>query len=113
MSTAIDQQVATFQQQFRKVKEEVSKVIVGYGEMIDGVIMSLLASGHVLLEAVPGLGKTKLVSTLSDVMHLKFARIQFTPDVMPADITGTNTLHEDTKGEKLLDCQPGPISSNI
>jgi len=113
MSTAIDQQVATFQQQFRKVKEEVSKVIVGYGEIIDGVIMSLLASGHVLLEGVPGLGKTKLVSTLSDVMHLKFSRIQFTPDLMPADITGTNMIHEDTMGEKFLDFQPGPIFSNI
>src|SRR6266513_1985082 len=94
MSTAIDQQVATFQQQFRKVKEEVSKVIVGYGEIIDGVIMSLLASGHVLLEGVPGLGKTKLVSTLSDAMHLKFSRIQFTPDLMPADITGTNIVQQ-------------------
>src|SRR5437870_1212754 len=113
MSTAIDQQVVTFQQQFRKVKEEVSKVIVGYGEIIDGVIMSLLASGHVLLEGVPGLGKTKLVSTLSDVMHLKFSRIQFTPDLMPADITGTNMIHEDTMGEKFLDFQPGPIFSNI
>ena len=71
MSTAIDQQVATFQEQFKRVKDEVSKVIVGYGEIIDGVIMSLLASGHVLLEGVPGLGKTKLVSTMSDAMHLK------------------------------------------
>src|SRR5207253_6769458 len=109
MSTAIDQQVVTFQEQFKKVKDEVSKVIVGYGEIIDGVIMSPLASGHVLLEGVPGLGKTKLVSTLSDVMHLKFSRIQFTPDLMPADITGTNMIHEDNMGEKFLDCHPGPI----
>ncbi len=113
MSSAIDQQVVTFQEQFRKVKDEVSKVIVGYGEIIDGVIMSLLASGHVLLEGVPGLGKTKLVSTLSDVMRLKFSRIQFTPDLMPADITGTNMVHEDAMGEKFLDFQPGPIFSNI
>src|ERR671931_390797 len=113
MSTAIDQQVITFQQQFKRVKEEVSKVIVGYGEIIDGVIMSLLASGHVLLEGVPGLGKTKLVSTLSDVMHLKFSRIQFTPDLMPADITGTNVVQEDALGEKFLEFQPGPIFSNI
>src|SRR5438067_6482916 len=113
MSTAIDQQVATFQQQFRKVKEEVSKVIVGYGEIIDGVIMSLLASGHVLLEGVPGLGKTKLVSTLSDVMHLKFSRIQFTPDLMPADITGTNVVQENAGGQKALQFQQGPIFSNI
>ena len=113
MSSAIDQQVVTFQEQFKRVKEEVSKVIVGYGEIIDGVIMSLLASGHVLLEGVPGLGKTKLVSTLSDVMHLKFSRIQFTPDLMPADITGTNVVQENTVGEKFLDFQPGPIFSNI
>ena len=113
MSTAIDQQVVTFQEQFKRVKEEVSKVIVGYGEIIDGVIASLLASGHVLLEGVPGLGKTKLVSTLSDVMHLKFSRIQFTPDLMPADITGTNVVQENTMGEKFLDFQPGPVFSNI
>src|SRR6476469_9699095 len=102
MSSAIDQQVATFQERFKRVKDEVSKVIVGYGEIIDGVIMSMLASGHVLLEGVPGLGKTKLVSTLSHVMHLKFSRIQFTPDLMPADITGTNIVQESTHGEKTL-----------
>jgi MoxR-like ATPase len=113
MSTAIEQQVATFQVQFKRVKEEVSKVIVGYSEIIDGVIMSLLASGHVLLEGVPGLGKTKLVSTLSDVMRLKFSRIQFTPDLMPADITGTNVVQENALGEKFLEFQPGPIFSNI
>jgi MoxR-like ATPase len=113
MSTAIDQQVETFQNQFKRVKNEVSKVIVGYGEIIDGVIMSLLAHGHVLLEGVPGLGKTKLVSTLSDVMHLKFSRIQFTPDLMPADITGTNVVQENTHGEKSLQFQAGPIFANI
>ena len=113
MSAAIDQQVITFQEQFKRVKQEVSKVIVGYGEIIDGVIMSMLASGHVLLEGVPGLGKTKLVSTLSDVMRLKFSRIQFTPDLMPADITGTNVVQENAMGEKFLDFQPGPIFSNI
>jgi MoxR-like ATPase len=113
MSTAIDQQVATFQEQYYRVKDEVSKIIVGSGEIIDGVIMSLLASGHVLLEGVPGLGKTKLVSTLSDVMRLKFSRIQFTPDLMPADITGTNVVQENAMGEKFLEFQPGPIFSNI
>ncbi len=113
MSTAIDQQVETFQGQFRRVKDEVSKVIVGAQEIIDGVIMSLLANGHVLLEGVPGLGKTKLVSTLADVMHLKFSRIQFTPDLMPADITGTNVVQENAVGEKFLEFQPGPIFSNI
>src|SRR5579884_1791934 len=113
MSTAIDQQIGTFQNQFKRVRDEVSKVIVGYGEIIDGVIMSLLANGHVLLEGVPGLGKTKLVSTLSDVMHLKFSRVQFTPDLMPADITGTNVVQENQHGEKSLQFQPGPIFANI
>ena len=113
MSTAIDQQVETFQEQFKRVRDEVGKVIVGYGEIIDGVIMSLLASGHVLLEGVPGLGKTKLVSSLSDVMRLKFSRIQFTPDLMPADIVGTNVVQENEQGDKFLDFQPGPIFANI
>jgi MoxR-like ATPase len=114
MISEIDQQVETFQHQFKLVKDEVSKVIVGYGEIIDGVIMSLLANGHVLLEGVPGLGKTKLVSTLSDVMHLKFSRIQFTPDLMPADISGTNVLQQGHKaGEQILQFQPGPIFANI
>src|SRR5437870_8285863 len=113
MSTAIDQQIETFQHQFKRVKHEVSKVIVAYSEIIDGVLMSMLASGHVLLEGVPGLGKTKLVSTLSDVMRLKFSRVQFTPDLMPADITGTNMVHDDALGEKFLEFQPGPIFSNI
>jgi MoxR-like ATPase len=113
MSTVIEQKVETFQEQFKRVKDEVSKVIVGYGEVIDGVIMSMLAGGHVLLEGVPGLGKTKLVSTLSQVMHLKFSRVQFTPDLMPADITGTNIVQENALGEKFLEFQPGPIFSNI
>jgi MoxR-like ATPase len=113
MSSAIEHQVSAFQEQFKRVKDEVSKVIVGYSDIIDGVVMSLLASGHVLLEGVPGLGKTKLVSTLSDVMHLKFSRIQFTPDLMPADITGTNVVQEDALGSKFLEFQQGPIFSNI
>src|SRR5690349_14328499 len=113
MSVAIEEQVEGFQKLFTMVKKEVAKVIVGYDDIIDGVIMSLLANGHVLLEGVPGLGKTKLCSTLSDVMHLKFSRIQFTPDLMPADITGTNVVQESSHGEKVLEFQPGPIFANI
>jgi len=113
MSTAIDQQVEGFQNQFNAVKQEIAKVIVGYDDIIEFAIMSLLASGHVLLEGVPGLGKTKLVSTLSEVVHLKFSRIQFTPDLMPADITGTNIVREGEKGEKVLEFQTGPIFANI
>src|SRR4029079_7154970 len=113
MSTAIEQQVEGFQKQFTAVKQEISKVIVGYDDIIECAIMSLLAAGHVLLEGVPGLGKTKLVSTLSEVVHLKFSRIQFTPDLMPADITGTNIVREGEKGEKILEFQNGPIFANI
>src|SRR5690349_400157 len=113
MSVAIEEQVEGFQKLFTMVKKEVAKVIVGYDDIIECVIMALLANGHVLLEGVPGLGKTRLVSTLSDVVHLKFSRIQFTPDLMPADITGTNVVQEDAMGEKFLDFQPGPIFSNI
>ncbi len=113
MSTAIEQQVEGFQKQFTAVKQEIAKVIVGYDDIIECAIMSLLANGHVLLEGVPGLGKTKLVSTLSEVVHLKFSRIQFTPDLMPADITGTNIVREGDKGEKILEFQTGPIFANI
>ena len=113
MSTAIDQQVEGFQRQFNAVKQEIGKVIVGVDDIIESAIMALLASGHVLLEGVPGLGKTKLVSTLSEVVHLKFSRIQFTPDLMPADITGTNIVREGEHGQKVLEFQTGPIFANI
>ena len=113
MTAAIEQQVEGFQRLFTRVKQEVAKVIVGYDDVIECVIMALLANGHVLLEGVPGLGKTRLVSTLSDVVHLKFSRIQFTPDLMPADITGTNIVQENAHGEKFLQFQQGPIFANI
>ena len=113
MIAHLDKRISTFQDQFSLVKSEVSKVIVGYDEVIDGILMGLLARGHVLLEGVPGLGKTKLVQTLSGALRLKFSRIQFTPDLMPADITGTNVVQEDAKGERLLEFQPGPLFANV
>ena len=113
MIVELDQQIELFRQRFDSVKTEVSKVIVGYDEIIDGVLMGLLAKGHVLLEGVPGLGKTKLVQTLSGALQLRFSRIQFTPDLMPADITGTNVIQENASGEKLLQFQPGPLFGNI
>lgn len=113
MIADIDQQVGVFQEQYTRVKDEVGKVIVGYGDIIDGVLMSMLADGHVLLEGVPGLGKTKLVQTLSEVLHLKFSRIQFTPDLMPADIIGTNVVQESQSGHKHLQFQSGPIFANL
>src|SRR5262245_8377632 len=103
----------SFQAEFRRVHAEIAKVIVGYSDVIDDTLMTILAKGHVLLEGVPGLGKTKLVQTLSDALHLKSARIQFTPDLMPADILGTNVVQENEAGDKFLDFQPGPIFANI
>src|SRR4030095_13456206 len=113
MSAAIEQQVEGFQKLFTRVKQEVAKVIVGYDDIIECVIMSLLANGHVLLEGVPGLGTTRPGSTLPEVVHLKFSRIQFTPDLMPADITGTNIVQENADGEKFLQFQQGPIFANV
>jgi len=113
MITDIDQQVEQFQQNFTLATSEIAKRIVGYEGIVRGILISLLANSHVLLEGIPGLGKTKLVHTLSDVLHLKFARIQFTPDLMPADIIGTNVVQEGQLGEKFLEFQEGPLFANI
>src|SRR5437899_11547730 len=84
--------VAAFQRHVRRLLDEVAKVIVGHEAIVEGVVMALLAGGHALLEGVPGLGKTMLVRTLADAVDLSFSRIQFTPDLMPADIIGTNVI---------------------
>ena len=89
--TAIEDQAQTFRHTFQKLRSELSKVIVGQEEIIENVLVAFFAAGHVLLEGVPGLGKTILVRTLADAVNLKFARIQFTPDLMPSDIIGTNS----------------------
>jgi len=109
----IEQQSAQFKTDFQRVKNEIRKVIVGNEPIIDGVLICLLASGHALLEGVPGLGKTLLVRTLSQAVALKFARVQFTPDLMPADITGTNILVEGAGGQKEFKFQSGPVFANI
>ena len=114
MNTAtVDRQVEQFRNNFRLVREEVSRVIVGNDDNIVGIMTCLLARGHVLLEGIPGIGKTKLVQTLADVLHLKFARIQFTPDLMPGDIIGTTIVREDDAGKKHLVFQQGPIFANL
>ncbi len=98
--------------QLNRVREEIGKIIVGQQEVVDGVLICLLAGGHVLLEGVPGLGKTTLLRTLARVMHLKYSRIQFTPDLMPADIVGSMII--DTEGgAKTLRFQPGPIFAHL
>jgi MoxR-like ATPase len=96
----------------RGIEEEVGKIIVGQDEVVRGILTCVLAGGHALLEGVPGLGKTMLVRTLSEVLDLSFSRLQFTPDLMPADITGTNVISEDG-GLRGLQFQPGPIFANL
>src|SRR5467141_2678848 len=111
--TDFDRQMEAFQADFKHVHKEISKIIVGYSDLIDDILMTVLGKGHVLLEGVPGLGKTKLVQTLSDALHLRSSRIQFTPDLMPADIVGTNVVQENEQGDKFLDFQAGPVFANI
>src|ERR687892_35446 len=114
MSTdAIKSQLDQFRADFQRLRQEVAKVIVGQDEIVEGTLTALIAGGHVLLEGVPGLGKTLLVRTLADALHLKFQRIQFTPDLMPADLIGTNIVLETEAGRKQFEFQPGPIFGNI
>jgi MoxR-like ATPase len=96
-----------------RVRNEIAKVIVGQQPVVDGVLICLLAGGHVLLEGVPGLGKTTLLRTLGRVLNLKYSRIQFTPDLMPADIVGSMIIETDDRGAKALRFQPGPIFANL
>jgi len=95
------------------VRREIAKVIVGQDDVVEGVLICLLASGHVLLEGVPGLGKTTLLRTLARALQLKYSRIQFTPDLMPADIVGSMIIETDDRGGKSLRFQQGPIFANL
>jgi MoxR-like ATPase len=95
------------------VRREIAKVIVGQNEVVEGVLICLLSGGHVLLEGVPGLGKTTLLRTLARALRLKYSRIQFTPDLMPADIVGSMIIENDDRGGKALRFQPGPIFANL
>ncbi|HEX8985519.1 MAG TPA: MoxR family ATPase [Bryobacteraceae bacterium] len=96
-----------------QIRREINKVIVGQQDVIDGVLVCLLAGGHVLLEGVPGLGKTTLLRTLAQALHLRHSRIQFTPDLMPADIVGSMIIETDERGSKALRFQPGPNFANL
>jgi MoxR-like ATPase len=97
----------------QRMIHELEKVIVGHREVIEGILISLLCGGHVLLEGVPGLGKTLLVKSLGRVLNLRFSRIQFTPDLMPADIIGTNVVMEDESGRKHFEFQRGPVFAQV
>jgi MoxR-like ATPase len=108
------QELDRFREDFGKLQREVAKVIVGQEKIVDGVLTGLVAGGHVLLEGVPGLGKTLLVRTLASVLHARFSRIQFTPDLMPADIIGTNVMLEGHgSGQRSFQFERGPVFSNI
>jgi len=105
--------VAGFRDVFQQIQSEVGKVMVGQDEVVEEVLIAVLAGGHALLEGVPGLGKTLLVRTLAESLDLTFGRIQFTPDLMPADITGTNILIETESRERRFSFQRGPIFANL
>ena len=109
----VEEEAAEFREVFDKLKNEVGRVIVGATGTVDAVLTCIFAGGHCLLEGVPGLGKTMLVRTISEALHLHFSRIQFTPDLMPADIIGTNMLVEDAHGHRQMEFRAGPIFANI
>ncbi|GAB5548667.1 MAG: MoxR family ATPase [Sandaracinaceae bacterium] len=105
--------VREFRSDLDRVRAEVGKMIVGQEEILDGVLICLIAGGHALLEGVPGLGKTMLVRSVSEALHLDFHRVQFTPDLMPSDILGTTIIAEDEAGHKEFQFRPGPVFANI
>jgi len=107
------ERAAEFRGQYQRLADEIGRVLVGQQDVVKGALTGLLAGGHVLLEGVPGLGKTLLVRTLAQVVSLDFSRIQFTPDLMPADIAGTNLLNDDETGRRVFEFAPGPVFANI
>lgn len=109
----MQQQAEEFRARYKSVREEIGKTIVGHDEIVHGVLTSMFVGGHCLLEGVPGLGKTMLVRTLAETLSLEFNRIQFTPDLMPADILGTNMIVETDAGRRQFQFQKGPIFTQI
>src|SRR5258708_23407090 len=109
----IQQLCETFRRDYRAVQAEIAKAIVGHQEIVDGVLTCLFVGGHALLEGVPGLGKTALIRSLASALNLKFNRIQFTPDLMPADVIGTNVIMENDQGHRAFTFMSGPIFSQI
>jgi len=111
--TEIEQRMQSARRAFDELKAEMARFIVGHDELIVQVFIALVCGGHCLLEGVPGLGKTLMVRSLGEILSLSFSRIQFTPDLMPADITGTNVLTDDPSGRKTFDFQRGPVFAHI
>src|SRR5690348_18250423 len=104
-----EDQIQSFRNAYSALRAEIGKVIVGHDAIVEGTLISLFAGGHVLLEGVPGLGKTLLVRTLSQVLDLAFNRIEVTPDLMPSDLIGTNIIMEAPDGKRVFTVQPGPM----
>ncbi len=109
----IEEKVIEFKNKFGIISDQIGKVIVGQQNIVRDTLIALISGGHVLLEGLPGLGKTLLVKTLGEILTLSFSRIQFTPDLMPADITGTNLVVEKEKGRKEFEFQKGPVFANL
>ncbi|HEY6197373.1 MAG TPA: AAA family ATPase [Candidatus Binatia bacterium] len=112
-SAEVPERMAGARKSYAAIKAELARVVVGHDALIEQVFISLVCGGHCLLEGVPGLGKTLMVRSLAAALNLSFSRIQFTPDLMPADITGTQMLTEDAAGKKIFDFQRGPIFAHI
>ena len=106
-------QAENFSRSVAKIKEEIKKDLVGQDDIVNNVIIAIIAGGNVLLEGVPGVGKTRLVRTLGKTLKLPFSRIQFTPDLMPSDVTGTNIIEKDADGRMNTVFQKGPIFANL
>ncbi|MFO7178749.1 MAG: MoxR family ATPase [Pseudomonadota bacterium] len=109
----VREEVETFQRRIGALREEIGRVIVGQRAVLDGVLTCMLAGSHALLEGVPGLGKTMLVRTLAGALGLEFSRIQFTPDLMPADIIGTVVLEQSAEGRNVFEFRRGPVFANV
>jgi MoxR-like ATPase len=109
----VEQRAEAFRRTFRAVTAEVGKVIVGYRDVIDQTLTALVVGGNVLVEGVPGLGKTRLLLALAQACDLTFRRVQFTPDLMPADITGTEMIHQDERGRRSMQFAPGPVFTHL
>ncbi|MBX7144269.1 MAG: AAA family ATPase [Oligoflexia bacterium] len=113
LAEKLEGEISAFNETFSRVEGEVGRVIVGMHEVVRRTLSSIFAGGHVLLEGVPGLGKTLLVKSISRSLGLSFRRIQFTPDLMPSDVTGTQVLTEDESGKRTFVFKPGPVFANI
>src|ERR1700686_3762848 len=109
----IQERASQFRQEYDKVFQEIAKVIVGSHDIVHGILTCLFVGGHALLEGVPGLGKTLLIRTLAETLNLNFNRIQFTPDLMPSDIIGTNIINETPEGQRVFNFQAGPLFAQI